>query len=38
MDDERIALEKQARCLPDLEADYKMTQAAALDAEDRQGR
>ena len=38
MDDERVALEKQARCLLDLEEDYKMTQAAALDAEDRRRR
>lgn len=38
MDDERVALENQARCLLDLEENYKMAQAAALDAEDRQGR
>lgn len=31
MDDERIALEKQARCMLDLEEKRKMAQAAALD-------
>ena len=31
MDDERIALEKQARCMLDLEEKHKMAHAAALD-------
>ena len=35
MDDERVALEKQARCMLDLEEQYKMAQAAALEGEPR---
>ncbi len=35
MDDERVALEKQARCMLDLEEKYKMAQAAALEGEPR---
>jgi hypothetical protein len=31
MDDEQIALEKQARCMLDLEEKHKMAHAAALD-------
>lgn len=38
MDDERVALEKQARCMLDLEEKYKMTQAAALGGEGKQDR
>ncbi|MDA0336847.1 MAG: hypothetical protein O2782_16915 [bacterium] len=33
MDDERVALDKQARCMLDLEENYKMAQAAALESE-----
>jgi|TARA_B100000959_G_scaffold198048_1_gene207155 uncharacterized protein (DUF3084 family) len=33
MDDERVALEKQTRCMLDLEEKYKMAQAASLDSE-----
>ena len=36
MDDERIALEKQTRCMLDLEEQYKETQAAALESDTRQ--
>ena len=38
MDDERVALEKQARCKLDLEEKYKMTQVAALGGEGKQDR
>ena len=38
MDDERVALEKQARCMLDLEEKFKMTQAAALGGEGKQER
>jgi len=37
MDDERIALEKQARCMLDLEENFKVNQAAALEG-GRKGR
>ncbi len=33
MDDERVALDKQARCMLDLEENYKMAQVAALEGE-----
>ena len=36
--DERVALDKQARCMLDLEEKYKMTQAAALGGEGKQER
>ena len=38
MHDERVALEKQARCMLDLEEKYKMTQVAALGGEGKQDR
>jgi hypothetical protein len=33
MDDERVALEKQARCMLDLEEKNKLAQAAAMDTQ-----
>lgn len=35
MDDERVALEKQARCMLDLEEKFKMNQAAGLEKDGR---
>lgn len=38
MEDERVALERQARCLLDLEERYKSAQAAALEGEPKRRR